>query len=108
MRPNVLVAKYPVTTFSFFPGIDWGEKPLPPPPPPKPEDSSPSTGSVGKLKLSSELKEKLVAVTGGETSRKNSVKSTGSRKSDDSSENVGKLEEKKKLLIEQKLGAGKN
>jgi myosin-15 len=94
--------------------IDWGyDKPLPPPPPPsKPdgegqlEDPSPSNGSVGKLKLTSEMKEKLEAVTGG-GSRKNSVKSTTSK--EDSMEvggdPVGKLEEKKKLLIEQKLGA---
>ena len=56
------------------------------------------------------MKEKLEAVTGG-GSRKNSVKSTTSKKSEDSMEvggdPVGKLEEKKKLLIEQKLGAGK-
>ena len=55
------------------------------------------------------MKEKLEAVTGG-GSRKNSVKSTTS-KSEDSmdvgGDPVGKLEEKKKLLIEQKLGAGK-
>ena len=54
------------------------------------------------------MKEKLEAVTGG-GSRKNSVKSTTSK--DDSmdvgGDPVGKLEEKKKLLIEQKLGAGK-
>lgn len=69
----------------------------------KPE--SPSNGSVGKLKLSSEMKEKLEAVHGG--SRKNSIKSTTSKKSDASmDEPVGKLEEKKKLLMEQKLGAG--
>ena len=56
------------------------------------------------------MKEKLEAVTGG-GSRKNSVKSTASKKSEDAIEvggdPVGKLEEKKKLLIEQKLGAGK-
>ena len=56
------------------------------------------------------MKEKLEAVTGG-GSRKNSVKSTTSKKREDSMEvggdPVGKLEEKKKLLIEQKLGAGK-
>ena len=52
------------------------------------------------------MKEKLEAVTGGE-SRKNSIKSTTSKKSDGSAENtIGKLEEKKKLLMEQKLGAG--
>ena len=56
------------------------------------------------------MKEKLEAVHGG-GSRKNSVKSTASKKSEGSVEaggdTVGKLEEKKKLLIEQKLGAGK-
>ena len=57
------------------------------------------------------MKEKLEAVTGG-GSRKNSVKSTASKKSEGSMETpsgdpVGKLEEKKKLLMEQKLGAGK-
>ena len=74
----------------------------------QPDESSPSNGSVGRLKLTSEMKERLEAVTGG-GSRKNSVKSTTSK--EDSMEvggdPVGKLEEKKKLLIEQKLGAGK-
>ena len=76
----------------------------------QPDESSPSNGSVGRLKLTSEMKDKLEAVTGG-GSRKDSVKSTTSKKSEDSMEvggdPVGKLEEKKKLLIEQKLGAGK-
>ena len=75
----------------------------------QPEESSPSNGSVGKLKLTDEMKEKLEAVHGG-GSRKNSVKSTAS-KSEGSVEAggdpMGKLEEKKKLLMEQKLGAGK-
>ena len=74
------------------------------------EDPSPSNGSVGKLKLTSEMKEKLEGALGG-GSRKNSVKSTASKKSEGSMETsgdpVGKLEEKKKLLMEQKLGAGK-
>ena len=77
----------------------------------QPDESSPSNGSVGRLKLTSEMKEKLEASLGGKESRKNSVKSTTSKKSEDSMEvggdPVGKLEEKKKLLIEQKLGAGK-
>ena len=71
---------------------------------------SPSTGSVGKLKLSSEMKERLEAVTGG-SSRKNSIKSNASKKSDASMEAqggdpTGKLAETKKMLIEQKLGTG--
>ena len=74
----------------------------------QPDESSPSNGSVGRLKLTSEMKEKLEAVTGG-GSRKNSVKSTTSKEDsmDVGGDPVGKLEEKKKLLIEQKLGAGK-
>lgn len=80
-------------------GIEWGvdEEPA------KKQESSPASGSgsVGKIKLSSEMKEKLEAVTG--SSRKNS---SASRKSDAS---VSKLDETKKQLIEQKLGgsAGK-
>ena len=79
----------------------------------KGHNDSPGSGSaVGKLKLTSQMKEKLEAVTGGgggSGSRKNSIKSTASKKSDDGSideATVGILAEKKKLLIEQKLGAG--
>jgi myosin-15 len=61
---------------------------------------SPGSGSIGKIKLSSEMKEKFEAVTG---SRKNSVKSTTSKHSDHDGE-IGKLDENKKLLMEQKLG----
>ena len=91
-------------------GIDWGYEKMPTQQQQihkMEQQSSPSNGSVGKLKLTSEMKEKLEAVTGG-GSRKNSIKSTASKKSDGSMEEaVGKLEEKRKLLMEQKLGAGK-
>ena len=73
------------------------------------QSDSPSSGSIGKLKLTSQMKEKLEAVTGG-GSRKNSIKSNHSKKSPslegDDEENSGLLAEKKKLLMEQKLGAG--
>ena len=56
------------------------------------------------------MKERLEAVTGG-SSRKNSIKSNASKKSDVSMEAqggdpTGKLAETKKMLIEQKLGTG--
>ena len=75
---------------------------------------------TGKLKLISEMKEKLEAVHGG--SRKSSVRSTGTsdghRKrsglvemefgaEEGGTVEVKKLEENRKLLLEQKLGGGK-
>ena len=56
------------------------------------------------------MKERLENTLGG-SSRKNSVKSNASKKSDASMEAqggdpTGKLAETKKMLIEQKLGAG--
>ena len=66
-------------------------------------------GSVGKLKLSSEMKEKLEAVTG---SRKNSIRSNASSSKRSELEitpetiEVRKLSENRKLLMEQKLGGG--
>ena len=66
-------------------------------------------GSVGKLKLSNEMKEKLEAVTG---SRKNSVRSNASSSKRSELEitpenvEVRKLSENRKLLMEQKLGGG--
>ena len=56
---------------------------------------------MGKLKLSSEMKEKFeAAVTGGGSSRKNSMKSNNE-------DEVGKLGEDRKKILEQKLrGAG--
>ena len=75
------------------------------------KEGSPSNGSVGKLKLSHEMKEKLEAVTG---SRKNSVRSNASQQrpeleiAAEGLENLDgaarKLSENKKLLMEQKLG----
>ena len=67
-------------------------------------------GNVGKLKLSSEMKEKLEAVTG---SRKNSIRSNASSSKRSELEitpetiEVRKLSENRKLLMEQKLGGGK-
>lgn len=72
---------------------------------------------LGKLKLSDEMKLKLEAVTGG--SRKSSMSSSRDSKertpignfSGDGSEGekeVKKLEENRKILLEQKLGGGKN
>jgi guanyl-specific ribonuclease Sa len=66
-------------------------------------------GSVGKLKLSNEMKEKLEAVTG---SRKNSIRSNASSSKRSELEiapetiEVRKLSENRKLLMEQKLGGG--
>ena len=67
------------------------------------------SGSVGKLKLTNEMKEKLEAVTG---SRKNSVRSNASSSKRSELEiapetvEVRKLSENRKLLMEQKLGGG--
>ena len=61
---------------------------------------SESGGSVGKLKLSSVMKEKFeAAVTGGGTSRRDSMKSSNE-------EEVGKLGEDRKKILEQKLRGG--
>ena len=62
---------------------------------------SESGGSVGKLKLSSEMKERFeAAVTGGGGgSRRDSMKSSNE-------EEVGKLGEDRKKILEQKLRAG--
>jgi hypothetical protein len=72
-------------------------------------NSDGKNGSVGKLKLSNEMKEKLEAVTG---SRKNSVRSNASSSKRSELEitpdtvEVRKLSENRKLLMEQKLGGG--
>ena len=77
-------------------GIEWGED--------GPSPTQQKDGSVGKLKLSQDMKDKLEAVHG--SSRKNSVKSNASSKT---GEDIEKLDEKRKqLLMEQKLGGGKN
>lgn len=61
---------------------------------------SESGGSVGKLKLSSEMKEKFeAAVTGGGASRRDSMKSSNE-------EEVGKLGDDRKKILEQKLRGG--
>ena len=73
--------------------------------------SESKNGSVGKLKLSSEMKEKLEAVTG--SSRKNSMRSNASSSKRSELEiapetiEVRKLSENRKMLLEQKLGGGK-
>ena len=74
---------------------------------------STANGNVGKLKISSEMKEKLEAAMG---SRKSSVRSTtktraeldlpGEGGEDVPEQTVKKLNENRKLLLEQKLGGG--
>ena len=64
-----------------------------------------NNGTVGKLKISSEMKEKLEAAMG---SRKSSVRETGKERGsleglDDS---VKKLNENRKMILQQKLGGG--
>ena len=90
--------------------LEWSQDDEPPPLEAYRQVDSPSSTSVGKLKLTSQMKEKLEAVTGGgsSSSRKNSIKSTNSKKSSvEEEQEIGALAEKKKLLMEQKLGAGK-
>ena len=100
----------PSTEMEHF---EWSQEELEPEQQTDPSHiESPASGgaSVGKLKLTSQMKEKLEAVTGGSGSRKNSIKSTASKKSEEGSMDeatAGILAEKKKLLMEQKLGAGK-
>ena len=74
-----------------------------------------NSGSVGKLKISNEMKEKLEAAM-GPVSRKSSVRSSDSKaqsEMDISKDGTGaekavkKLNENRKMLLEQKLGGGK-
>merc|ERR1719192_3287058 len=73
---------------------------------PREKSESPANnGTVGKLKISSEMKEKLEAAMG---SRKSSVRETGKERGsleglDDS---VKKLNENRKMILQQKLGGG--
>uniref|UniRef100_A0AAR5QE88 MyTH4 domain-containing protein n=1 Tax=Dendroctonus ponderosae TaxID=77166 RepID=A0AAR5QE88_DENPD len=61
--------------------------------------SRPSPGSIGKIKLSSEMKQRLERVTAN-----HSVRSTSSStKVDKPSRSVSKLEETRKLMLEQQL-----
>ena len=75
---------------------------------------STANGNVGKLKISSEMKEKLEAAMG---SRKSSVRSTTKTRAeldlpgegeegDVPEQTVKKLNENRKMLLEQKLGGG--
>jgi myosin-15 len=59
----------------------------------------PSPGSVGKLKLSTEMRQRLEQVTAG-----HSVRSTNS-KSDMPDRSPGKLEDARRMMLEQQLGA---
>ncbi|XP_050297745.1 unconventional myosin-XV isoform X2 [Anthonomus grandis grandis] len=60
--------------------------------------SRPSPGSIGKIKLSSEMKLRLERVTAN-----HSVRSTSSSKVDKPSRSVSKLEDTRKLMLEQQL-----
>lgn len=61
-------------------------------------------GNVGKLKLSSEMRQRLEKVTAG-----HSVRSTKSNSSDVNFENLPtKLEESRKMILEQQLNGGGN
>ena len=65
-------------------------------------------GNVGKLKISSEMKEKLEAAMG---SRKSSVRENSRERAGlegiNGEEGVKKLNENRKMILEQKLGGGK-
>ena len=76
----------------------------------RPRLESPVTaqsGNVGKLKISSEMKEKLEAAMG---SRKSSVREGGNERQGlegiSGEEGVKKLNENRKMILEQKLGGG--
>ena len=79
---------------------------------PREKSESPSNnGNVGKLKISSEMKEKLEAAMGSrKSSVRSSVKSRGaldiSKDGDIPEQAVKKLNENRKLILEQKLGGG--
>lgn len=60
--------------------------------------SRPSPGSIGKIKLSSEMKQRLERVTAN-----HSVRSTSSSKVDKPSRSVSKLEDTRKMMLEQQL-----
>lgn len=66
------------------------------------------SGNVGKLKISSEMKEKLEAAMG---SRKSSVRDNSRERQGlegiNGEEGVKKLNENRKMILEQKLGGGK-
>ena len=66
------------------------------------------SGNVGKLKISSEMKEKLEAAMG---SRKSSVRESGRERTGlegiNGEQSVKKLNENRKMILEQKLGGGK-
>ena len=62
--------------------------------------------SVGKLKMTKEMKEKLEHAVSGGGSRKSSVRSSTSDL-DIGEDGVKKLAENRKILLEQKLGGGK-
>lgn len=59
----------------------------------------PPPGSVGKLKLSSEMRQRLEQVTAG-----HSVRSTTSNKSDKPQRTPAKLEDTRRMMLEQQLG----
>ena len=74
-------------------------------------ESPSNNGNVGKLKISSEMKEKLEAAMGSrKSSVRSSVKSRGaldiSKDGDIPEQAVKKLNENRKLILEQKLGGG--
>ncbi|XP_076273553.1 unconventional myosin 10A isoform X2 [Rhynchophorus ferrugineus] len=60
--------------------------------------SRPSPGSIGKIKLSSEMKQRLERVTAN-----HSVRSTSSSKMDKPARTVNKLEDTRKMMLEQQL-----
>ncbi|XP_030752101.1 unconventional myosin-XV isoform X2 [Sitophilus oryzae] len=60
--------------------------------------SRPSPGSIGKIKLSTEMKQRLERVTAN-----HSVRSTSSSKIDKPSRTVNKLEDTRKMMLEQQL-----
>lgn len=59
----------------------------------------PNPGSVGKLKLSSEMRQRLEQVTAG-----HSVRSTSSTKADQPERAPAKLEDARRMMLEQQLG----